>query len=528
MRLTISAWVLVAFAAACGRTQLGLPQGSDSANGQGGAPEQPDECAVDSDCSSADACLRAVCAKDGSRLTCQTLPVACDDGDPCTLDSCDASAGGCVHQRPADADHDGFIGKAPDGLPASCGGNDCDDTDPNVHPGAAETCDGKDDNCNGDIDEGAVYTPVGSPVLVAPGVTGSEVGGLAFDGSTYGLTFNYRNASSQMQSHFETLSANGQITTGPALVSEINADTFAGSLDFSGTSYLTAWNDARQGGNYEIYFTRFDALAQKLSPDVRVTNAPGFSLQPDVRFTGSEYVVVWHDERFESAGQGSAIFAHRVSAKGELVGAEIQLTTPDEDADFAAFDVSGGRLGVAYVVTGPSAPDGSEQATTLRFRTFDLTLGDGTGPFDISSDGQAPNVQGTDTGFVVAWQTGTEKGWGNAIQAASLDDHGQLFAAGPVTSGDTHARDRALVSFGDRLLLVWSATPTDADKYQLWYELIEPQKLTVVATRTLLAKSEGDLTNPHAVRGPSGDVGIAFDQKTPDLGYFMRLGCGGH
>ncbi len=37
---------------------------------------------------------------------------------------------------------------------ASCGGDDCDDSNPDVHPGAQETCNGVDDNCDGKIDEG--------------------------------------------------------------------------------------------------------------------------------------------------------------------------------------------------------------------------------------------------------------------------------------------------------------------------------------------------------------------------------------
>ena len=33
-------------------------------------------------------------------------------------------------------------------------GTDCDDSRADVHPGASETCDGRDNNCNGQVDEG--------------------------------------------------------------------------------------------------------------------------------------------------------------------------------------------------------------------------------------------------------------------------------------------------------------------------------------------------------------------------------------
>jgi hypothetical protein len=139
-------------------------------------------------------------------------------------------------------------------------------------------------------------------------------------------------------------------------------------------------------------------------------------------------------------------------------------------------------------------------------------------------------VQGTDSGFVVAWHTGGERDWGNAIQAASLDDRGQLFAAGPVTSGDTAAKEQTLVSFGDRFLVVWSAISSDAGRLQLWYELVESRTLEVAWARTLLTKGVFDPTydviNPRAVRGPNGDVGVAFEENPSFRSYFMRLGCG--
>ena len=77
----------------------------------------------------------------------------CDDGNPCSShDTC--QNGICVAgATDRDQDGDGFLD------PACPGGNDCDDRDPAVHPGAAEggyaqaSCrDGVDNNCDGKVD----------------------------------------------------------------------------------------------------------------------------------------------------------------------------------------------------------------------------------------------------------------------------------------------------------------------------------------------------------------------------------------
>lgn len=57
---------------------------------------------------------------------------------------------GCI-----DADEDGYA--------ENCSPVDCDDTDPNVHPGAFEFCaDGIDNNCDGNVDSADSYCPADS------------------------------------------------------------------------------------------------------------------------------------------------------------------------------------------------------------------------------------------------------------------------------------------------------------------------------------------------------------------------------
>jgi hypothetical protein len=80
------------------------------------------------------------------------VPVTCSDETPCTIDTCDEENHTCKHAlRDADGDGDPDI---------HCGGGDCDDNDPTVSSKKKEICgNGKDDNCNGKIDEKPCVAP---------------------------------------------------------------------------------------------------------------------------------------------------------------------------------------------------------------------------------------------------------------------------------------------------------------------------------------------------------------------------------
>jgi len=122
------------------------------------------ECTADGDCAAGQVCLApgdnccsgALCTPDMPFCgTCGTAPGDDDidaDGIPDAMDNCPFVANG----DQADLDQDG-VGDAcdadldNDGFPSS---SDCDDRNPAVNPAAIEACDGLDNDCDGQVDEG--------------------------------------------------------------------------------------------------------------------------------------------------------------------------------------------------------------------------------------------------------------------------------------------------------------------------------------------------------------------------------------
>lgn len=513
------AWLgVVTWMLACGgRTPLRAGEnGQGGSSGSGGAPSTP--CVFDEECGSGTACSMPTCVGG----VCRESQVSCDDSNPCTEDTCDPALGCTYRSLVRDADGDGYASPRPGflpGMPGACG-DDCDDQSALAFPGNPEVCDGFDNDCNGVIDDGAVYVPRSEAVRISsPSDVRSSLAGLA--STPDGFVFSYSARRGTRSQNILTVLGRDLRPLSETSITNVNADTFAGPLVSAGSALATVWEDARQDTNYEIYFARFDQAARKLGPDLRVTDAPQFSLNPKIVWNQSEYLLVWDDRRAEQPGASrqdlARVYAQRVTADGMLLGQNRLLTPEDPIAEFPDVAIGPGRIGLVFV--------SSDGLPRLVFRVLDESLTPiGERPPPLGEDVQGPSVHLVAGRFVVLFNT-YHQAPGDALMGAAFDTEGRLVVSPRrLTEGARFARTHHALTLGDRLLVVWA---DDLDgNYELYSQVLSPD-LTVIRGRERLTHDAADTLGPLISRGPEGQIGVAFSDYR--LGsrqtYMLTLGC---
>jgi hypothetical protein len=506
-RGAVAAALSLAMALACGaRSDL-----------EEGEPEEVVECSEVADCPG-DACGRAACEQG----VCTTTSVDCDDRDPCTEDTCDQTLG-CLHRALAvDVDGDGYFSPRPGfalGDEGACG-DDCDDAAVAAHPDAAEICDGRDNDCNGVVDDGARYVASSADAIriSAPEAERAGHGGLIGleDGFVLTVRERYGSGTAKSRTLLRGLASDGS-TRFDTPISKPNVPIDYGPLTWSGEELATAWEDDRESGSYEIYFARFAPDGQKLGPDVRITDAERFSLNPTLIYNRSEYALVWDDRRDERNGEGSRLYGQRVARDGSLLGPNV-LVTPDEvGTENPALALGERRMGLVYTSFG--------DPIRLHFRTLDAELEPIASAAPFGENADSPSVVPITGGFAVVWEIVGPGRRGNELWGTVFDEDAQVVVAPTLlASGASYLRTHATLSLGDRLLVVWA--DDSAGNYDLHIQTFG-RDLSPLGSRSALTANTADSLSPSLAVSAQGTIGVLFDdyREGSRQVYFTTLDC---
>jgi hypothetical protein len=383
-----------------------------------------------------------------------------------------------------DSDGDGYRDRA-------CGGDDCDDTDPAVHPGAADVClDGVDGDCDTVIDGPLVLGP---DTVVVPDSLDPLGHDLVWAGSEFGLVWSDMDGST----HLTRVPADATSPADPVLLYDSDTVSDRMGVAWTGSEYALVWSRGWEPS--DIHLMRVDAEGGVTGADVQLTDDPHISANPSVAWTGSELGIAWMDTRVtgSSCTMTSCFvdaFFLRASATGGRIGADTRIsdetissaqpgrafafwtgagygivfwqwlsrldpsgteTGPDAGLDLAEFNTplwTGSEYGVAWYREDPS-----ERGFYLSRLDPD---GDGIDVIVLSSGervNENASLAWTGSQYAVAWEKSGDSAPGLLV---SIVDPSGAHVDLPVAGSMDHLSQRSLAWTGSELAVSWESFST--------------------------------------------------------------------
>jgi hypothetical protein len=138
------------------------------------------------------------------------------------------------------------------------------------------------------------------------------------------------------------------------------------SAAFDGTNYLVVWDDNRSYTSYDLYGTRVTPNGAVLEPNgMPVSTSSGGQLFPSVAFDGTNFMVGWLDSRSSEWD----IYGGRVTPAGTVLDPDGLAVSTTADMESSVFLAPGspGRAAIAYSREATEAQYGTTPRAFLRF-----------------------------------------------------------------------------------------------------------------------------------------------------------------
>ena len=460
----------------------------------------------------------------------QTCTTACGNGtkictENCTWGDCTGPSGECSPGDRQDCSSSLPCGVGTKTCQSNCYWGSCNQTT------AAETCNGRDDDCDGYIDE-TVKVKLTGDIRVTNTSVSSDLPFILWTGSEYFIfwqegIYHEQLSESEREIYAARLNASGIKIGSDIQITNTQGDHYVVNPVIAGSEIGVFWSDYRSLNGYDIYMTKLNFSGVKIVSDTLLVDSPssGWAWIPGPVWTGSQYAVAWMDNRDEPNNE---IYFGVFSSSGVPISSPVRITRNNLWDEYAVKPI---WTGSNFIVTfNEYQPDGTSRCKIARFDGSGNLLSGPNTLIDESSIFCVPAWVPAENRFGVSWVTGN----GSAVsdlRFAIFNSTGSL-VAGPVSVYNPPSISiYPITTFHSDLnvfSISWVEAPSLDSGGECYYAEIDTGASLVTPPTQVSASGNKVYTLcTHAWTGSAYGFAWQDDRDFPTAGevYFAIMGC---
>ncbi len=353
------------------------------------------------------ACEVARCL-DGVERTCATIEAAAE-----TCNGVDDNCNGSIDEAL---------------MPTTCGVGECAIVSSSCDEGTAfictpgepvaEACDGLDNDCDGTVDEDLISN-VSSDRRITNNPSPSDYVYVEESGHGFGVVWQDRRDGDAFSGeiYFAPLNRNGdRLRDDDVRLTETAGTSAHPALAWNGSTFGLVYSDATVGDS-ELYFQGIEADGAKIGSAVRITNAKNSSEWPDMVWTGNAYGVAWADERVTKGKED--IYFVLLDTDGKKLSEEVQITLDPEKQQSPVLKWSGSEFAIVWT----DFRHGNREIYFQRLTADGTLLGREVRVTNDAEDSSWPDLAWTGTTWAVVWQDNRDGNY--EVYLATLNAKGE-------------------------------------------------------------------------------------------------------